>query len=648
MSTKVPGPCVCGSSEDIGFMICCDECNSWMHGPCIKITKKFSSGIDDFFCPRCRPATWTTVATATSTATTTAATATEEKATTTPVRSKTRKRDAAAALDSPTTTSTNSPATKRQNTRTRRASPLTLEAGSVEQESSTSRPPVTVIIQTATLLKLSDEVLVWILIWVHCQKSICRVSSTCKRLWSVAQDPYLWKYITLHHDTILRRHWDTLLHPRLLSSNIYELNLVGEISSPVLIDTLKLDQFTGLKALRLEDIQTYTVYRLASKLPWLKVFEARRIKGNSDTWDWSSFRNLTQLEELLLWRNEKPMQTFSLSEESMMETPDDIYPEDGVNGGFGGFVQLTSNAPLLDSDEDNDDGDDEDEGEDQDGGEDTADTEGSLAGGVDDSASVNSNQSLGPLLAIGAGAGPGTGGSDDSGISIHPLHHHHQQNRRTRWRMMPQLKRLALINIVSPTTHRGTDTIMRGLVSRVSTFLYWNSFNILFPVVRTQYSRLVHLTLVEPCESAWREGTWQEHTAAFQTMKSLETITWINPHMQRRYLIPILDVLLSLDRLRTIRLISTDEDTQVLQVILAHVLETRWAGHLAVSIQDDLGSDPVVRDWCERAKESVRVANLDGGMKGRPLVFVVKLFRSEWDEDAGLKRLCLKAWQQTI
>ncbi|KAG0260593.1 hypothetical protein BGZ95_004394, partial [Linnemannia exigua] len=537
------------------------------------------------------------------------------------------------------------------------ATSLTFASGSapameVEQHSAIPHhPPVSInIIQTSKLLRLSDEILVWVLIWVHCQKSICRVSSTCRRLWSIAQDPYLWKYITLHHDTVLRRHWDTMVHPRLLSSNIYELNLLGEISSPVLIDTLKLDLFTGLRTLRLEDIQTYTVYRLASKLPWLKVFEARRIKGNSDRWDWSPFRNLTQLEELLLWKNEKPMQTFSLSEEMMIETPDDMYPEDGVNGGLGGFVQLSnSNSPMMGFDDDEEEEEDDDDvimgGVDEmGGGEEAMDTDGSLTSGLEDWASVHSNQSPGA-----AGTGAGIGGSDESGVSIHPLNQQQQQQqqfRRTRWRMMPQLKRLALINIVSPTTHRGTDSTMRSLVSGVTTFLYWNSFNILFPVVRAQYDRLVHLILIEPSEPAWREGTWQEHEAAFRTMKSLETITWVNPHMQRRFLIPILDVmLLSLERLRVIRLITMeeDEDTLVLQMILTHVLETQWTGQLIVSIQDDAKrEDPFVRDWCAQAEESVRVANLEDAMRNRPLVFTVNLVQPEWDEDAGLKRLCLK------
>ena len=344
------------------------------------------------------------------------------------------------------------------------------------------------------------------------------------------------------------------------------------------------------------------------------------------------------------------MQTFSLSEDMMIETPDDVYPGGGVNGGFGGFVQLSnSNSPMLDSDDEMAEDDVEDG--DEDGTEDAMDTEESVIGSLEEGASVHSNQGLGAGVGAGTGTGTGTGmgGSDDSGVSNTPVNQNQQQHRRTQRRMLPKLKRLALVNIVSPTAHRGTDSVMRSLVSRVSTFVHWNSFNILFPVARTQFDRLVHLTMVEPCEPAWQEATWQEHATAFRTMKSLQTITWINPHMQRRFLIPILDVLLlSLDRLRVIHLVSTDDDTQVLQVILTHVLETQWTGQLTVSIQDDLGADPFMRDWCDSAKEAVRVANLDDALKSRPLVFVVKLFRAEWDEDAGLKRLCLKAWQQSL
>ncbi|KAG0364456.1 hypothetical protein BGZ54_007517 [Gamsiella multidivaricata] len=386
-------------------------------------------------------------------------------------------------------------------------------------------------------------------------------------------------------------------------SNICELNLLGEVSSPVLIDALKLELFTGLQVLRLEDIQTYTVYRLASKLPWLLVFEARKIKGNSDNWDWRPFQNLNQIEELLLWRNEKPLQTFSLSQDASIEVPDDIYPI-GEQHVWGGFVQLSSPASSSSG-----------------SGSDSEEEQSVM----DDTVSVHSTQSLVE--------------SEDSHLS---------GQQRKRLKMMPNLKRLALINIVSPSTHRGTDGVMRSLVSRVKTFIYWNSFNILFPVMRTEYEHLAHLTLIEPCEPAWREGTWQEHAATFLRMRSLESFTMINANMNRRFLIPILDAVLSLDRLRLIRLVST-EDLETIKTVFTHILETTWSGRLAVSIQDDLGADPVSRDWCAKAKDLVRqMETLTETDVQRRLDFDVHLFRAEWDEDAGLKRLCLKAWQSTL
>ncbi|KAG0211519.1 hypothetical protein BGX28_007743 [Mortierella sp. GBA30] len=543
MSDTLPAPCICGSDEDVGFMICCDGCNSWMHGPCVKISKKFSTGIDQYFCPRCKHLG---------------------------------------------------------------GDGLRISTGSGAPASS-----ATICKQTSKLLEMSDEVLVWILAFVRCQKSLCRVSGTCRRLWRVAQDPYLWKHVTFHHDTSLRQHWDTLIRPRLLRSNMYELNLLGEVPSPVMIDALQLDRFMGLRVLRLEDIQTYTVYRLASKLHSLRVFEARRIKGNSENWDWRPFQNLTMLEELLLWRNEKPMQTFSLSQETTIEIADDIYPI-GEQHVWGGFVQLSSPGSS-----DSASGSDDDEGG---------------QSSVDETASVHSIQSLG-------------GGSEDSQLSSLS-----GQSRPKRQRlMMPNLKKLALINIVSPTTHRGTDSIMRSLVSRVTTFVYWNSFNILFPVIRADYEHLIHLTLIEPCEPAWREGTWQEHAAVFQRMKSLESVTLINTNMNRRFLVPILDALLSLDRLRCIRMVST-EDLETIKIALTHVLEMEWSGQLSVSIQDDLGSDPISRDWCAKAMDLVGKANMtEPRIANRNrLEFSVKLFRSEWDEEAGLKRLCLKAWQHAL
>ncbi|KAF9951027.1 hypothetical protein BGZ70_001149 [Mortierella alpina] len=426
---------------------------------------------------------------------------------------------------------------------------------------------------------------------------------------------FMWKYVTLNHDASLRQHWDSLIQPKLQRSNVCELNLMGEIAAPVMIDALKLDRFTGLTVLRLEDIQTYTVYRLASKLHWLRVFEARRIKGNSETWDWRPFQKLALLEELLLWRNEKPMQTFSLSQDMAIEIPDDIYPL-GEQHVWGGFVQLSSPGS-------------------------SESTSGSESDSEEQSPADETSSVYSSHPSVGAG-------SEDSQASPGQ-----QQASATQRRMiMPNLRKLALINVVSPTTHRGTDSVMRDLVSRVTTFVYWNSFNIIFPVIRADYERLVHLTLIEPCEPAWREGTWQEHAHVFARMRSLESVTMINTNMNRRFLIPILDALLSLDRLRCIRMVST-EDLETIQVVLAHVLEVQWSGRLAVSIQDDLGSDPGSRDWCAKAMDQVGKANL----AARPLLqvgdrdrldFSVHFFRAEWDEDAGLKRLCLKAWQHAL
>ncbi|KAG0252154.1 hypothetical protein BG011_007175 [Mortierella polycephala] len=163
-----------------------------------------------------------------------------------------------------------------------------------------------------------------------------------------------WKHITLRHDTVLRQHWDTLIRPRLLNSQIQELNLIGEISTPVTIDALNLHLFTSLRILRLEDIQTYTVYRLASKLPWLIVFEAHRIKGSSESWDWRPFMGLKNVQELVLWRNEKPSQTFSLSQDlALEEGADDVYPivEGAAIPGeqqqlWGGFVQSSASPSI--------------------------------------------------------------------------------------------------------------------------------------------------------------------------------------------------------------------------------------------------------------------------------------------------------------
>jgi len=55
--------CVCGQLEypfpdadieDTGFMICCERCNVWQHGPCIGVMSE-NEAPDVYFCEECRP-----------------------------------------------------------------------------------------------------------------------------------------------------------------------------------------------------------------------------------------------------------------------------------------------------------------------------------------------------------------------------------------------------------------------------------------------------------------------------------------------------------------------------------------------------------------------------------------------------------------
>lgn len=45
--------CVCRKSHVTGFMIQCDFCFEWFHGPCIKVTKQSAAKIEQFLCPLC-------------------------------------------------------------------------------------------------------------------------------------------------------------------------------------------------------------------------------------------------------------------------------------------------------------------------------------------------------------------------------------------------------------------------------------------------------------------------------------------------------------------------------------------------------------------------------------------------------------------
>uniref|UniRef100_A0A914E6M3 CXXC-type zinc finger protein 1 n=1 Tax=Acrobeloides nanus TaxID=290746 RepID=A0A914E6M3_9BILA len=45
--------CFCKSSDDNGYMICCDKCEVWYHGRCIQITSKVGETIDTYYCKPC-------------------------------------------------------------------------------------------------------------------------------------------------------------------------------------------------------------------------------------------------------------------------------------------------------------------------------------------------------------------------------------------------------------------------------------------------------------------------------------------------------------------------------------------------------------------------------------------------------------------
>lgn len=46
--------CICKGPEDERFMICCDGCNTWYHGPCINITEEEAELLEKFYCDVCQ------------------------------------------------------------------------------------------------------------------------------------------------------------------------------------------------------------------------------------------------------------------------------------------------------------------------------------------------------------------------------------------------------------------------------------------------------------------------------------------------------------------------------------------------------------------------------------------------------------------
>jgi len=46
--------CFCRTNDDGSFMICCDKCDEWFHGRCVKIKRTECAYIDKYVCPTCR------------------------------------------------------------------------------------------------------------------------------------------------------------------------------------------------------------------------------------------------------------------------------------------------------------------------------------------------------------------------------------------------------------------------------------------------------------------------------------------------------------------------------------------------------------------------------------------------------------------
>ncbi|KAG0345098.1 hypothetical protein BG004_003962 [Podila humilis] len=427
------------------------------------------------------------------------------------------------------------------------------------------------------MLRLSEEILLWIFAFVRNQRSLSQAGATCKRLWRIAHDPYLWKFVILDHTVSLRKHWAKFVKPRLISAGVQDLTLLGEIPPPVHIDRLQLNDFRSLQALRLDDIRTYSVYTLARTLPWLRIFEARRIKGSSDIWDWRPFRGMRHLEELMLWRDESPLLPFNLS----IDAVDDIYPHEAIyEATYGAHLPGVYDDDLDILDDADVEGDDQDELE--------------LLSLLPPIPSIVDEETESATSVLNAGSGPNP---------------EQEQQHLTPVLLLPRLKKLALVNIGSMTTHQGTDSVMRKLVGRCHTFIYGNSFNILFPMVKTSYRQLRHLTLLEPSGPAWKNGTGQNHARVFEQMTLLESIQIVNPNMSRKFMVPIVDALLGLRSLRLLHVVLLELDIENVDAIFRHVIATNdWHGtlRLTLKVEPELG-DVVIntpksmrRGWLRR------------------------------------------------
>lgn len=322
----------------------------------------------------------------------------------------------------------------------------------------------------------------------------------------------------------------------------------------------------------------------------------------------------------MLWRNEESsVKTFSLSDGvsssstglsrgggRQLHGADEIYPYELIQaatealgtgpGSIATFMGMTNETfDLFVSDveeHEDEDGEDEDEDDDEESDEETG------SGALIDMADQNSDTS---------GSNHFQGSLSSSSTITTASSSSSSPTTQEREIFLPRLRKLALINIGSPTTHRGTDAVLRKLVARVHSFIYGHhSFNILFPVLRTTYAQLRHLCLLEPSGPAWKHGTWQHHVRVFSGMVRLETLTLVNPNMSRKFMQPILDAVLALERLQLVHVVALEQDIENVDAVFKHVVTSKWSyGHgrtLKISLKDDHRHDILrtSRGWHRR------------------------------------------------
>jgi len=55
IEAEKPIYCICKTTFDQGFMICCDKCSLWCHGSCVGMDETTADDTEPYLCPNCAP-----------------------------------------------------------------------------------------------------------------------------------------------------------------------------------------------------------------------------------------------------------------------------------------------------------------------------------------------------------------------------------------------------------------------------------------------------------------------------------------------------------------------------------------------------------------------------------------------------------------